>query len=330
MREGVHHPMIHSILLPMLLGLAVFLFGMKVMEFALHRWAGPYLSGILKATTATPWRGLISGTAMTALLQSSTAITVITIGLVNAGLMTFPRTLGIILGTNIGTCLTTELIGLNLNRLAVPTLLTAFAAWTTAVAATAWQHQRNADEPRWALPVQCFALAAAGFACVMLGVNIMQSIGPALQSQGLFAWFIEQSQRSLLWGMIAGAALSALVHSSTAAVAMTMGLVAGGAMPIELGIAIVLGANIGTCATALMASIGGSRSGQFVAWAHVILNVGGALLFYPLIGQLELLTSWITPHPSSQIARAQTVFNVVCSLAALPLCYLPVWRRFRS
>ena len=109
----------NTILIPMLLGFAVFMCGMKLMELALHRLAGPYLTRMLERSTATPIHGLAIGTATTAFLQSSTAVTVIAIGMVNAGLLTFPRTLGIILGTNIGTCITTELIGLNLNKLAV-------------------------------------------------------------------------------------------------------------------------------------------------------------------------------------------------------------------
>jgi phosphate:Na+ symporter len=157
----------------------------------------------------------------------------------------------------------------------------------------------------------------------MLGVEVMQTIVPELQSRGLFAWFVEQSQRSLLWGVLAGAAITALIHSSTAVIAMTMGLAAVQAVPVELGIAIVLGANVGTCATALIASIGGSRSGRFVAWAHITLNVGGALLFLPLLSLLHQASALLSDSPSGQIAHAQTLFNIACSLIALPLCYLP-------
>ena len=125
--------MMTAIALPMLLGFAIFMAGMKLMELALHKWAGPYLRAILEKATATPLHGLATGTAVTAVLQSSTAVTVMTIGLVNAKLMSFPRSLGIILGTNIGTCLTTELIGLNLNHMAVPLLAVSFLGWLASV-----------------------------------------------------------------------------------------------------------------------------------------------------------------------------------------------------
>lgn len=110
--------MFQEIIFPVTFGLALFLFGMKVMEAALHAWAGPKLMRFLHTTTRTPWTGMLSSTFITAILQSSTAITVMTIGLVNAGLLSYARTLGIILGGNIGTCITTELIALNIAKLA--------------------------------------------------------------------------------------------------------------------------------------------------------------------------------------------------------------------
>ncbi|WP_258235312.1 Na/Pi symporter, partial [Paenibacillus agaridevorans] len=108
---------------------------------------------------------------------------------------------------------------------------------------------------------------------------------------------------------------------------MVMGFVAMNGMPAEIGVAIVVGANVGTCVTALLASLGGSRGGKFVALSHIVLNVGGALLFQPFIGELTAVSGAIAHSPSSQIAHAQTIFNIVCSLIALPLCYAKFWRR---
>ncbi|MGE6227539.1 Na/Pi cotransporter family protein [Paenibacillus chitinolyticus] len=413
-----------SLALPLLAGLSVFLFGMKMMELALNQLAGPHIYRFLETATRTPAHGLVTGTALTALLQSSSAVTVISIGLVNAGVLTFPRTLGIILGTNIGTCLTTELIGLNLGAAALPLLLASSAVWLaswlpgpvrrqagaggaavagnrpggfapgdaktgpagfgpvpalrsggprkgrpagsartdggpaagscpapdralppvrTEAPGSSHTHddfrpdsrlagdQGPAQEPPaergWLHAVRYAALAAAGFALVLIGIRIMQSIGPALQHQGLFAWFIEQARVSLLWGVIAGAAVAALIHSSSAVIVMAMGFAASGVISPELGIAITLGSNIGTCVTAWLASIGGTRAGVFVAWSHILLNVGGTVLFFPMIGLLQEVSSWMTADPSAQIARAQTLFNVASSLIALPFCYLPFSRK---
>lgn len=316
--------MFNHILVPMSVGLAIFLFGMKAMEWALHSWAGRYLETVLERFTRTPARGLLTATGITAILQSSTAITVITIGLVNAGVMRFPQTLGIILGSNIGTCITTELVGLNLNRLALPLMGLSAAVWFIALCIPDASVRSERLRSLRLLPIAVF-----GFACILLGMKVMQSILPALQSRGLLAWIVEQSQQSLLWGIIAGAILTAILHSGAVTIAMAMGLASIEAISPELGIAIVIGANIGTCVTALIASIGGTRFGVYVAWSHILLNVGGAVLFYPAIGALETFTRYLGDNPGGQIAHAQTIFNIVCSLIALPVCYLPALRNIQ-
>lgn len=305
-----------TILLPLTAGLCLFLFGMKIMELALHQWAGPHLKRWVEKGTKTPLRGLLAGTGFTALLQSSSAITVITIGMVNAGILSFPRTLGIILGTNIGTVVTTELLGMNITSWAVPLLLIFGSIWLLS-----WMfpiRYIQATQLRW------LSLAVCGFACVLMGMMVMQSIVPALEQRGLFTWFVEQAQQNMWWGLIAGTLLTALIQSSAAAVAITMSLVAMQTISLDLGIAIVLGANIGTCVTGLIAALGGTSAGQFVALAHVLLNVGGALLFMPLIPLLEWISVSLSNAPASQVAHAQTVYNILCSLIALPLCYLPI------
>ncbi|HEX7056933.1 MAG TPA: Na/Pi symporter [Bacilli bacterium] len=320
--------MFRDILLPLLAGLSVFLFGLKVMELALHVWAAPFLRRVLQNLTRNPWRGLVTGTAITAALQSSSAVTVITIGLVNAGVITFPQTLGIILGTNIGTCLTTELIGLNISHLALPLLLVTAAIWLIAWGLPAEKFTPLGEKSVWI--IRHLSLALAGFACILIGMKIMEAFVPAVQTRGLFAWFLEQSQKSLVWGILAGAALTAVIQSSAASIAITMGLASVQAISVELGVAIILGANIGTCVTALIASIGGSKYGQLVAWAHVLLNIGGAIVFYPLIGELRHITEWLAANPSGQLAHAQTIYNIVCSLLALPFCYMPWLSRIQN
>jgi phosphate:Na+ symporter len=156
---------------------------------------------------------------------------------------------------------------------------------------------------------------------------MMQGVGPAVQESDMFGWFLKKADDSLWWGLLAGAILTAAVHSSAAVIGIIMGFVSIGAMPIELGIAVVLGANIGTCATALLASIGGTKPGQYVAISHVILNLGGALLFMPFVGELTALSAWISASAAGQIAHAQTIFNVLSSLLALPFCYLRAFRK---
>lgn len=322
--------MVTEILLPITIGLAIFLFGMKIMELALHHWAGKHMKAMLERSTDTPFRGMITGTGLTALLQSSSAITVVTIGLVNSKMLTYQRTLGIILGTNIGSCITTELISLNIIHWSLPALLIASCIWLGSWIFSPMGRNHTAVIFRWVHTFRYLSMAIGGFATVLIGMQIMHSIVPALQSRGVISWFLEQSQQSLLWGVVAGALLTAVIQSSAATIAIVMGLASVQVVSIELGIAIVLGANIGTCGTAFIASIGGSRSGKFVAWSHVILNVGGAIIFYPLIPLLQELSAWFSTNPSNQLAHSQTIYNILASFIALPLCYLKVFRYDRA
>lgn len=319
--------MLTAILLPMTFGFAVFMGGMKLMELSLHRLAGPYLAKALQGSTSTPVRGLITGTAASAILQSSTAVTVLTIGLVNTRLLSFPRTLGIILGTNIGTCLTTELIGLQLNKLAGPFMLVSLGMWLL----TALLGEMNAipgfTAGKWLFMVRTVSLTVGGFGLLLGGLTLMQSIGPEIEGSAMFDWFMNKAAEQLWWGLAAGAVLTAAVHSSAAVIGIVMGLAALGSIPPEISTAIVLGSNVGTCVTAILASIGGTKGGKFVALSHLILNAGGALLFMPFTAQLAGISALLSASPSSQIAHVQTIFNIVCSLLALPLCYLPQLKR---
>ncbi|MCM3126189.1 Na/Pi cotransporter family protein [Paenibacillus provencensis] len=319
--------MLHSIVFPLIYGLIIFFLGMKLMEASLYKLSGPLLLSSLNRATATPLKGMLFSTGMTAVLQSSTAVTVLTIGLVNANLLGYARTLGIILGSNVGTTVTTELLSLKIGKYAVPMLLFFISCWIVCVMLGELKYVMHSRHSKAVHTAGYISFAGAGFSMVMLGILMMQRIGPALEQGGVFPWFVQQASHSVWWGMAAGACLTAIVHSSAAVIGMAISLAATGALPPEIGIAIVLGSNVGTCVTAWMAAIGGSKAGQFVAWSHIILNVAGALLFAPLISLLYQAAALFTTEPGAQIAHAQTIFNIVCSLLALPLCYLKIWKR---
>lgn len=317
--------MFNDLLLPSLLGFALLLAGMKVMEAALGRWAGNKLSGLIARSTSTPLRGFAIGTAASAMMQSSTAVTVLTIGFVNAGWLSMARSFAIILGTNVGTCLTTELMGFKLHRFGSPLLIAALLGWLlTAV----MYEMRSGSEPNSrGIALRYISIALGGFALLLIGFSLLQGMGPSLESNGYFDKLMDEADSNPLWGVLGGAVLTALIHSSAAVIALCMGLAGSFALTPEAGIAIVLGANIGTCFTGLVASLSGGRGGKFVALSQLALNVGGALLFYPLIGLLYAAAAYLAPDdPAAQIARAQTLFNVACSMLALPLAYLPRWR----
>ncbi|TVY00521.1 Na/Pi cotransporter family protein [Cohnella terricola] len=318
--------MIASLIIPSILGFALLLAGMKVMEISLQRWAGHRLTSWVARSTATPLRGFVVGTAASALLQSSTAVTVLTIGFVNAGWLTLSRSFGIILGTNVGTCFTTELISLQLHRYGIYFLLAGAAGWAATYVLN--EMRDAAASPGHFVWFRYASVAFGGFGLLLVGFKLLQSIGPALRENGYFEQLMSRTYDNLLWGVLGGAVITSLIHSSAAVIAMCMGLAAAGAISPEAGIAIVLGANVGTCFTGLVASLGGGTGGRFVALSQLALNVGGALLFYPLIGALHEASALFAPNdPSAQIAHAQTIFNVLCSLIALPIAYLPLWHR---
>jgi phosphate:Na+ symporter len=323
--------MLHDILVPLGIGLAIFLFGIKAMEIGLAEWAGAFLTKFMKRFTRTPLRGLAAGTTATVLLQSSSAVTVITIGLVNAGVLSFRQTLGIVLGANIGACLTADMLGLDMTSYAIPLLIAFGINWfifivpiplLASVAAAKAKHTLLQRIALAAPSIRGASLSVCGFACILLGMEWMDSIVPALQERGLFLWFVEHANRSLIWGLAAGAVVTGIIQSATATIVITMGLASVQAIPVDLGIAIMLGANIGSCSTAFLATIGGTRAGQYVAASNILLNLVGSMLFYPFIGALQALASFGTDSAYDQIARAQTLFNVICSVVALPLCYL--------
>jgi len=290
-----------EILIPFTLGLGYFLLGMYAMRAGFHNMAGKRMEAWLARFTQTPARSFWTGMLATFVLQSSSAVTVLTIGLTHAGMIPFAQTVGIILGTNVGTTVTTELIALRLESLAVPMLLVGAALWL---------------QPRRLL--RCIGLVVAGFGLIFLGIDTMQVMARPLEESETFRQLFQQSRHSVWIGLLTGTVFSALIHSSSATTAITMGLMQHQLMPMETALAIVLGANIGTCFTAVIASIGTNAASRQVAWCHTLFNVAGALLFLPFLTSLASAAAFLTSDPGYQIAHAQTIFNVVCSVLALP------------
>lgn len=271
------------------------------MRVSLTNWVGDNLKSILLRFTNTPLRGFITGTLITMVLQSSSAITVLTIGFTNAGLLSFPQTIGIILGTNVGTTFTTQLISLDIHDYIPWILFTGIALWLL---------------PRHSL--KCTGLALFGFGSILVGIEGMQYIIQPLKQTGLFSNLISVAKENSLIGISIGTLITALIQSSTATTAITMGFMNDQFIPLIVGIAIILGSNIGTCITALLACIGSNRASRQVAASHIILNIFGVIFFYPLIPWLAEVVMILSVHPQSQIAHAQTLFNVISSLAILP------------
>lgn len=282
-------------------GLAIFLYGLAEMRSGMESLAEQKLEKWLITFTKTPIRGFLSGTLLTALLQSSTAVTVITINFVHVGLISFVQSLGIILGSNIGTTVTTQILALHVESLAIPFLLIGISCRLL--------HKTI---------IKKIGRVLFGFGAIFLGINWMQQIGPALEESGWLAKMVDSNYSPVGIGLLIGALITALIHSSSATIAMTMGFYATGVVPLSFSLAVVIGSNVGTCVTALIASYGTTIAGQRVAFSHLVLNVAGAFLFTPFIPWMLDWVPLLSDNAATQVAHFQTIYNVICSLLVLP------------
>ncbi|TWI52656.1 Na/Pi symporter [Halalkalibacter nanhaiisediminis] len=282
--------------------IALFLFGMIVMRAGLLQIGQDRFRQILHRVTNSAWKGLVVGAIATAVLQSSSAIIVMTVGLVSTGLLTFRHSIGIILGANIGTTMTTELLALDLKSFILPLLIIGLICLLIPTTYT--------------YSIGCLSF---GLACIFIAMNGLETLAYPLASIPTVHSFFDLTNEHKLLGIGIGTAITAIIQSSTATIAITMGFINDHILSLPAGIAIMLGANIGTCVTAFLASIGSGKSAKRVAYANIWLNIFGVLLFLPLIGSLSIITSKLTDVPMMQLAHASLIFNLVCSFIMLPL-----------
>ncbi|NEU32357.1 Na/Pi cotransporter family protein [bacterium LRH843] len=289
--------------------IALFLFGMVVMRAGLFHVGEAHFRRVLHRLTDSAWKGLIIGAVATAVFQSSSAILIIVVGLVSTGILTFRHSIGIILGANIGTTMTTELIALDLSYFIIPLLAIGliFLLLPTTLAYS----------------IGCLSF---GLACIFIAMNGLETLAGPLATLPFAHSFFDVTNENQLVGVGIGALLTAIIQSSTATIAIAMGFMNDHILSLPAGIAIMLGANIGTCVTAFLASIGAGPSARLVAYANIWLNVFGVLLFFPFIGWLSELASNLTSVPMMQLAHASLLFNLICSLILLP--FVTLFSRF--
>lgn len=291
-----------TILLAITVGLFFLLYGMHILRHGLETFAGDTFRNLLYQMTATPWRGLWSGTLATAMLQSSTALTVMTVSFVDAGLISFQNALGLILGSNIGTTVTTQLLALPLEPL-IP-----FALLFGALGYLFFPH-------RW----RYLALSFLGLGMLFLALGLLEAGMAPLADLEWIQEILHELGDNHLKGIIVGTILSALLHSSAATTGIVMVLASDGWLTLPTAIAFIYGANIGTCFTALLASVATNRAAQRVAIFHVLLNLFGAILFLPFLTPMAFLLERVSDNVSLQVANAHLLFNVLSSFLAMPL-----------
>jgi phosphate:Na+ symporter len=294
-------------------GLALFLFGLELMTAGLKTMAGAKLQKILSRMTANRFLGVAAGGVVTAILNSSTITTVLMVGFVSTGLMTLAQSVPMIMGANIGSTVTAQIMAFNVSALAPFMLAAGFLCH--AFADRAWLRQLGG--------------IVLGFGLLFLGIQFMSE---ATQPLRAYQPFIDamQGMRNPLLGILIGAAFTAIVQSSAATLAIIIALAAQGLMPLQAAIALILGANIGTCGTALLAAIGRPPEALQVGVVHLLFNVLGVLFFVFVIPQFAGLVRAISPSAPElegiarlaaetprQVANTHTIFSVANTLVLI-------------
>ena len=285
-------------------GIALFLFGMAIMGDGLKKVAGSKLELVLYKLTSTPLKGVLLGTGVTAVIQSSSATSVMVVGFVNSGMMTLKQAVWIIMGANIGTTITGQLIALDIGAIAP---LIAFLG----VACIMFVKNEK---------VRHISSIFAGLGVLFIGMDMMGDAMAPLQDSATFINFMTTFKNPLM-GIAIGAIFTALIQSSSASVGILQALALSGVIGLDSAVYVLFGQNIGTCITAVLASIGTSRNAKRTTIIHLMFNVFGTVLFTvicmatPLTGFMQSMTP---DNPAAQIANMHTLFNIVTTLLLLP------------
>ena len=284
-------------------GLGLFLFGMKLMGDGLENAAGNKLKNVLEKVTSNKIIGVLVGAAITAVIQSSSATTVMVVSFVNSGLMTLSQATGVIMGACIGTTITAQMVSLNLNQLAP--IFVGFGA----IALLASKKKSSKD----------ISSIVLGFGILFLGMGIMSGAMKPLTESDAFKNIIEIMGSNRLLGVLAGLVMTAIVQSSSATTGMLIALATTGSIDIYIALPIILGCNIGTCVTALIASASANKKAKKAAIIHLLFKVIGVLIVLPFLKYLAIVVQYINPTDvTRQIANAHTIFNVSMTLVLLP------------
>ena len=293
-----------ELVLSLLGGLALFMYGMQMMSTNLEAVAGNRMKQILERLTANRFLGVLVGAGITALIQSSSATTVMTVGFVNSGLMTLKQAVWIIMGANVGTTITGQLIALDIGALAP---LIAFVGVMSLI------FVKNKK-------VQHVGGIIAGIGVLFIGMGMMSDAMVPLRDSETFIHMVTKFSNPLL-GILVGAVFTAIIQSSSASVGILQALAMGGVINLHSAVFVLFGQNIGTCITALLASVGTSRNAKRTTLIHLMFNVIGTALFVTLC-ILTPFTDFViglTPdNPVAQIANVHTIFNISTTLILLP------------
>lgn len=307
-----------NIIFGLLGGLSIFIYGMNIMGEGLQKTAGERMRRLIEVLTSNPFMGILVGTIVTILLQSSTGTTVLVIGLVSAKLMTLTQAIGVIMGANIGTTITAQLIAFKIGHYAYLIVAIGFILF--------FFFNKKI--------IKYIGQSILGFGLLFIGLNIMSSILNPLARSPFFSTLITGIGTVPILGVLVGTAMTLVVQSSSATIAVLQNLASqpgpsgDGIINLETAIPILLGGNVGTTITAIFASIGARTEAKRAALAHSIFNILGVCVFFAFIPVFTRLVVFISPKGSQlevivrQIANAHSLFNILGTLLFLPFVWI--------
>lgn len=294
-------------------GLGIFLYGIKQMGDGLQAAAGDRLRSILNTFTSNPLMGVLAGMIVTILIQSSSGTTVITIGLVSAGFMTMRQAIGVVMGANIGTTVTAFIIGIDIGEYSLPILaIGAFLIFFI-------QKRKVKNE----------GMILFGFGALFYGLELMSGAVKPLAYLDSFKQIMLDMSSNPLYGVVAGTLLTVIIQSSSATIGILQGFFANDLISLHGALPVLLGDNIGTTITAVLASLAGSLAAKRVAAVHVLFNVIGAIIFLIIMPLYQLVIEWMQGimnlKPEMVIAFAHGTFNVTNTIIQLPFIFILAW-----
>lgn len=293
-----------KIVMGFIIGISLFLYGMNLMSKSLEKSAGDNLKSIIKIMTKNTFTGILVGAIFTAIIQSSSATTVMVVSFVNVGMMNLNQAIGLIMGANIGTTITTQLISFDLGNIIYITLVLGIMIFILF-------KDKN---------IKNIGKILIGFSILFIGMDIMTDSLNPLTNYSIFKEMLINFGKYPIMGVLVGLGITAIIQSSSAVGGILIALSQKGLLPINSALYILYGQNIGTCITALLSSIGTNKNAKRAAIMHLIFNISGMIIFVIALNNILIhIVTQLTPNNiSRQIANASTIFNVVTVTVLAP------------
>lgn len=285
-----------------LLYILLFLAGMGIMTGGMNMLVGRSMQKTIERASGTPLKGLALGTCASILLQSSSAVTIITVGLIASGAMHFSQSIGIILGANVGTTLTGELAVLPVGQLYLILLGGGLLLMGIPM------------KKSFSVGSLCF-----GIGCLFASMAGFSSLAEPLAESSFIGGLLLDAGTSHFYAVLVGTLFSAVIQSSSATMLVCMGFLDHGLIALPSAVAIMFGSNIGTCLTTYLASLGAGKEGRWTAYTHIFFNLLSVALFFPFVDTLSEFSLMLTGNGKAALAHISVVFNLVSALLAVPL-----------